>query len=92
MGGAFRARIRRATGGGGRELSGVRSALDTSAINRTSPGIGRTITYGDRVLVLSELRQVICGQAVHKPVDNGLDVRITGTVLWTTCGCEKDWK
>jgi hypothetical protein len=58
-------------------------------INRTWPGKGRTITYGDRAPVFRESRRVTCGRLVNKPVDNRRDVRITGGILWRTCGREK---
>jgi hypothetical protein len=33
-----------------------------------------------------------CGRAVHKPVDNRRDMRITVGILWTTCGPRKNSK
>jgi hypothetical protein len=50
------------------------------------------ITLGNRALVFSKLRQVTCGWVVQKPVDNRWNVRITGGILWTTCGRGKNSK
>jgi hypothetical protein len=57
-----------------------------SGINGGSSGKDGVITLGDHALVFSELRQVTCGLAVHTAVHNRRDVRITGGILWTTCG------
>lgn len=43
-------------------------------------------------LVFLELRRVTCGVVVHKGVDNYRGVRITGGILWTRCGQEKNLK
>jgi hypothetical protein len=58
-------------------------------INGGSPGKDGVTTKGNHALVFSELRQVICGLAVYTAVHNHRDVRITGGILWTTCGHEK---
>ena len=61
-------------------------------INGGSSGKDGVITLGDHALVFSELRRVTCGVAVHKAVDNRCDVRITGGILWTRCGNERNLK
>jgi hypothetical protein len=63
-----------------------------SGINGGSSGKDGVITSGDHALVFSELRRVICGVAVHKTVDNRCEVRITGGILWTRCGHERNLK
>jgi hypothetical protein len=61
-------------------------------INGESSGKDGVITVGDHALVFSELRRVTCGVVVHKAVENRCDVRITGGILWTRCGQEKNLK
>ena len=61
-------------------------------INGESSGKDGANTNVRSSLVLSELRRVTCGVAVHKAVDNYRDVRITGGILWTRCGQEKNLK
>ena len=61
-------------------------------INGGSSGKDGVITLGDHALVFSKLRRVTCGVAVHKAVDNRCDVRITGGILWTRCGHERNLK
>ena len=63
-----------------------------SGINGESSGKDGVNTLGDHALVFSELRRVTCGVAVHKAVDNRCDVRITGGILWTRCGHERNLK
>ena len=41
-------------------------------------------------LHFSEVRKVTCGLLVHKPVDNRRNMRITGGILWATCGQGKN--
>ena len=72
--------------------AGPGSAALQSRINRMLPGKDWMITRGDYAPVFSELHQVTCGRAVQKPVDNRRDMRISGGILWTTCGCEKNPK
>jgi hypothetical protein len=49
--------------------------------------------YRIRLTVFYELRPVICGFTVHKPVDKMVDnhrwLRITAQILWIFCGQEK---
>jgi len=54
--------------------------------------LGRDGVVGDGDPILSELRQVTCGLVVHRAVDNRDDMRITGGILWTSCGCGKKSK
>ena len=61
-------------------------------INGGSSGKDGVITLGDHPLVFSGLRRVTCGVAVHKAVDNRCDMRITGGILWTRCGHERNLK
>jgi hypothetical protein len=61
-------------------------------INGESSGKDGVNTNGRSSLVFFELRRVTCGVVVHKAVDNYRDVRITGGILWTRCGQEKNLK
>ena len=61
-------------------------------INGESSGKDRVNTNRRSSLVFSELRRVSCGVAVYKAVDNYRDMRITGGILWTRCGQEKNLK
>ena len=63
-----------------------------SWINGGSSGKNGVNTNGRLSLVFSELRRVTCGVVVHKAVDNCRHVRITGGILWTRCGQEKNLK
>ena len=79
-------------GGWGEAGSGVDGMGREFGINGGSSGKDGVITLGDHALVFSELRRVTCGVAVHKAVDNRYDVRITGGILWTRCGHERNLK
>ena len=81
----------RAAGRGG-ERGGWDGTGRGFGINGVSSGKDGTITLGDHAMVFSELRRVTCGVAVHKAVDNHCDVRITGGILWTSCGYERNLK
>ena|SRR5690348_17814155 len=63
-----------------------------SGINGESSGKDGLNTNRRSSPVFSELRRVTCGIVVHKAVDNYRDVRITGGILWTRCGQEKNLK
>jgi hypothetical protein len=71
---------------------GARGRRGNPGINGGSSGKDGVITLGDHALVFSELRRVTCGVAVYKAVDNRCDVRITGGILWTRCGYERNLK
>ena len=73
-------------------VEGARAGGREFGINGGSSGKDGVITLGDHALVFSELRRVTCGVVVHKAVDNYRDVRITGGILWTRCGQEKNLK
>jgi hypothetical protein len=79
------------TSGRGR-VRGVLQHGGNSGINGGSSGKDGVNTLGDHAMVFSELRRVTCGVAVHKAVDNHCDVRITGAILWTRCGYERNLK
>ena len=70
-------------------LGGCGHGAVNSGNNRMSLTKDRLTTLGDHALVFSELRQVACGVVVQKAVDNRRDMRITGGILWTTCGRRK---
>jgi hypothetical protein len=69
--------------------AGAGAGAVNSGNNRMSLTKDRLTTLGDHALVFSELRQVTCGVVVQKAVDNRRDMRITGRILWTTCGRRK---
>jgi hypothetical protein len=70
----------------------VRARAVNSGSNRMSLTKDRMTTSGDHALVFSEFRRVTCGRVVQKAVDNRRDMRITGGILWTTCGPGKKSK
>ena len=76
-------------GGRGRQRARVTREF---GINGESSGKDGVNTNERSSLVFSELRRVTCGVAVHKVVDNRCDVRITGGILWTRCGHERNLK
>ena len=84
----------RARLGDGPRIRGHSSPRGTQGIRGLTEVVGKdgVITLGDHALVFSELRRVTCGIAVHKAVDNRYDVRITGGILWTRCGHERNLK
>lgn len=49
----------------------------------------QSITYGNRYYVVPGLHPVTCGRVVHKLVDNRSYMRITGFILWISCGLRK---
>src|SRR5689334_7160377 len=78
-----------ASGGLGRQRARVTREF---GINGESSGKDGVNTNERSSLVFSELRRVTCGVVVYKAVDNCRDVRITGGILWTRCGQEKNLK
>jgi hypothetical protein len=81
-----------ADAGGGRGEGEGQEYSGEFGVNGESPGKDGLNTNERSSLVFSELRRVTCGVAVHKAVDNCRDVRITGGILWTRCGQEKNLK
>ena len=76
-------------GGRGRQRARVTREF---GIDGESSGKDGVNTNRRSSLVFLELRRVTCGVVVHKAVDNYRDVRITGGILWTRCGQEKNPK
>jgi hypothetical protein len=50
------------------------------------------ITSDDGIRVFAGLHHVTCGFLVQKAVDNCREVRISGFVLWTSCGQRRNLK
>src|SRR5689334_25447994 len=87
--GVARLRGRGLAGAGVRQRARVTREF---GINGESSGKDGVNTNRRSSLVFFELRRVTCGIVVHKAVDNCRDVRITGGILWTRCGQEKNLK